>query len=95
MNKSASCRDVLVAVYKGTVNDPTSFPTSSRVHGSHHWSFERLLSASLTPHTGTAFTTSPSVHPVLDGILGVSLVVHSHTNAVDSNRSWHGLYERM
>ncbi|KAF7365505.1 Succinate dehydrogenase [ubiquinone] cytochrome b small subunit [Mycena venus] len=65
-------------IYKGTVNDPTSFPTPSRVHGSHHWSFERLLSASLIPLTGAAFATSPSVHPVLDGILGVSLVVHSH-----------------
>ncbi|KAJ7920763.1 CybS-domain-containing protein [Mycena leptocephala] len=65
-------------VYKGTVNDPTTFPPPSRVHGSHHWSFERLLSASLIPLTGAAFATSPSVHPVLDGILGVSLVVHSH-----------------
>ncbi|KAJ7449573.1 mitochondrial inner membrane protein [Mycena latifolia] len=65
-------------IYKGTVNDPTTFPTPSRVHGSHHWSFERLLSAALIPLTGAAFATSPSVHPVLDGILGVSLVVHSH-----------------
>ncbi|KAJ7366489.1 mitochondrial inner membrane protein [Mycena albidolilacea] len=65
-------------VYKGTVNDPTSFPEPSRAHGSHHWSFERLLSASLIPLTGAAFATSPSVHPVLDGILGVSLIVHSH-----------------
>ncbi|KAJ7175326.1 mitochondrial inner membrane protein [Mycena filopes] len=61
----------------GTVNDPTSFPTPSRVHGSHHWSFERLLSAGLIPLTGAAFATSPSVHPVLDGLLGVSLVFDS------------------
>ncbi|KAJ7081313.1 mitochondrial inner membrane protein [Mycena belliarum] len=65
-------------VYRGTVNDPTTFPTPSRTHGSHHWSFERLLSAALIPLTGAAFATSPSVHPVLDGILGMSLVVHSH-----------------
>ncbi|KAJ7750972.1 mitochondrial inner membrane protein [Mycena maculata] len=65
-------------IYKGTVNDPTTFPEPSRAHGSHHWSFERLLSASLIPLTGAAFATSPSVHPVLDGLLGVSLVVHSH-----------------
>ncbi|KAJ7644386.1 CybS-domain-containing protein [Roridomyces roridus] len=65
-------------IYKGTVNDPTDFPTPSRMHGSHHWSFERLLSASLIPLTGAAFATSPSVHPVLDGLLGVSLIVHSH-----------------
>ncbi|KAF7296560.1 Succinate dehydrogenase [ubiquinone] cytochrome b small subunit [Mycena chlorophos] len=65
-------------IYKGTVNDPTSFPTPSRTHGSHHWSFERLLSASLIPLTGAAFATSPTAHPVVDGLLGVSLIVHSH-----------------
>ncbi|CAK5269892.1 unnamed protein product [Mycena citricolor] len=65
-------------IYKGTVNDPTTFPPPSKIHGSHHWSFERLLSAGLIPLTGAAFATSPSVHPVLDGILGVSLVIHSH-----------------
>ncbi|KAJ7210670.1 CybS-domain-containing protein [Mycena haematopus] len=65
-------------IYKGTVNDPTTFPPASRVHGSHHWSFERLMSASLIPLTGAAYATSPSVHPVLDGILAVSLIVHSH-----------------
>ncbi|KAJ7465237.1 CybS-domain-containing protein [Mycena latifolia] len=70
--------DPRAAIYKGTVNDPTTFPTPSRMHGSHHWSFERLLSAALIPLTGAAFATSPSVHPVLDGLLGVSLVIHSH-----------------
>ncbi|KAI6012255.1 mitochondrial inner membrane protein [Pisolithus marmoratus] len=49
-------------IYKGTVNDPTTFPPPSKMHGSHHWSFERLLAA----------------YPVLDGIFGVSLVMHSH-----------------
>lgn len=66
------------AVYKGTVNDPTEFPTPSKTHGSYHWAFERLLSAGLVPLTAAAFVTSGSQYPVLDGILGVSLVMHSH-----------------
>ncbi|XP_006455838.1 SDH4 membrane anchor subunit of succinate dehydrogenase [Agaricus bisporus var. bisporus H97] len=65
-------------IYKGTVNDPTSFPPSSRSAGSHHWAFERLLSASLVPITAAAFVISPSTYPILDGILGASLIVHSH-----------------
>ncbi|KAI0091622.1 mitochondrial inner membrane protein [Irpex rosettiformis] len=65
-------------IYKGTVNDPTTFPPPSRAHGSHHWAFERLLSAALVPMTAAAFVTSGSAFPVLDGLLGISLVVHSH-----------------
>ncbi|KAI0692452.1 mitochondrial inner membrane protein [Cytidiella melzeri] len=65
-------------VYKGTVNDPTTFPTPNRTHGSHHWAFERLLSAALVPMTAAAFVTSGSAYPILDGLLGISLVVHSH-----------------
>jgi len=65
-------------IYKGTVNDPTTFPPPNRSHGSYHWAFERLLAASLLPITGAAFVTSGSTYPVLDGILGVSLVMHSH-----------------
>ena len=66
------------AIIQGTVNDPTPFPTPSRTDGSHHWAFERLLSASLVPLTAAAFVTSGSSYPVLDGVLGVSLVMHSH-----------------
>ncbi|KAI6001836.1 mitochondrial inner membrane protein [Pisolithus albus] len=65
-------------IYKGTVNDPTTFPPPSKMHGSHHWSFERLLAASLVPMTAAAFVTSGSSYPALDGIFGVSLVMHSH-----------------
>jgi len=65
-------------VLKGTVNDATSFPTPSRSHGSHHWAFERLLSAALVPLTAAAFVTTGSNYPLLDGILGVSLIIHSH-----------------
>ncbi|KAL4267507.1 Succinate dehydrogenase [ubiquinone] cytochrome b small subunit [Pleurotus pulmonarius] len=65
-------------IYKGTVNDPTTFPAPSKSHGSYHWTFERLLSAGLVPLTAAAFVTSGTNYPVLDGLLGISLVVHSH-----------------
>ncbi|KDN37896.1 hypothetical protein RSAG8_09870, partial [Rhizoctonia solani AG-8 WAC10335] len=48
------------------------------MHGSHHWAFERLLSAALIPATVSAFVVSPTAYPILDGVLAVSLVVHSH-----------------
>ena len=66
------------------MNDPTSFPSPSRVHGSYHWAFERLLSAGLIPLTVAAFVTSTTAHPILDGLLGVSLVVHSHIGVSSS-----------
>jgi succinate dehydrogenase (ubiquinone) membrane anchor subunit len=66
------------AIYKGTVNDPTTFPTPSRTHGSYHWAFERILSAGLVPLTGAAFVTSSTAYPVVDALLGVGLVMHSH-----------------
>ncbi|KAI0942244.1 hypothetical protein AcW1_002922 [Taiwanofungus camphoratus] len=65
-------------IYRGSVNDPTTFPPPSKTHGSYHWAFERLLSAGLVPLTAAAFVTSGSNYPMLDGILGVSLVMHSH-----------------
>ena len=68
----------VTAIYEGTVNDPTPFPSPSRAHGSYHWAFERLLSGSLVPLTVAAFATSTTQHPILDGLLGVTLVVHSH-----------------
>ena len=67
-----------LAIYKGTVNDPTTFPPPQRSAGSHHWTFERLLSAGLVPLTAAAFVTSGSHAALLDGLLGISLVVHSH-----------------
>ena len=72
------------AIYKGTVNDPTTFPSPNKSQGSYHWAFERLLAASLLPITGAAFVTSGSAYPVLDGILGVSLVMHSHIGVCPS-----------
>ena len=75
---SNPCLSFSIAIIRGTVNDPTTFPPPSRTHGSYHWAFERLLSAGLVPLTVAAFVTSGSNYPVLDGLLGISLVIHSH-----------------
>lgn len=50
------------AVLKGTVNDATDFPSPSKSHGSYHWAFERLLSASLIPVMGAAAVSSGSAY---------------------------------
>lgn len=60
----------------GTVNDPVVFPAPNKAHGSYHWTFERFLSAALVPLV--AATAVTSVNPVLDGVLSVALVAHSH-----------------
>lgn len=67
-----------LAILKGDVNQATTFPPPSASHGSYHWSFERLLSASLIPLTASAAVVSGSAYPVVDGLLGISLIVHSH-----------------
>jgi succinate dehydrogenase (ubiquinone) membrane anchor subunit len=68
----------IIAIIKGTINDPTVFPPPSKAHGSHHWAFERLVSAALIPLTAAAAVTGGSHYPVLDGVLAISLIVHSH-----------------
>jgi len=68
----------IIAIIQGTVNDPTTFPSPSKAHGSHHWAFERLVSAALIPLTAAAAVTGGSHYPVLDGVLAISLIVHSH-----------------
>ncbi|KAK8870002.1 hypothetical protein IAR55_000572 [Kwoniella newhampshirensis] len=65
-------------VLKGTVNDATTFPEPSKSHGSYHWAFERVLSAALVPMTVGAAVSTGSAYPIMDGILAVSLIVHSH-----------------
>ncbi|KLT41997.1 hypothetical protein CC85DRAFT_261061 [Cutaneotrichosporon oleaginosum] len=65
-------------IIKGTVNDAVAYPAPNKAHGSYHWAFERLLSASLVPLTIAAGVTSPTAHPVLDGVLGLALLSHSY-----------------
>lgn len=56
------------AIIKGTVNDAVSYPEPSKSHGSYHWAFERLISASLIPLTIGAAVTSPTAHVSLIGV---------------------------
>ncbi|BEJ01012.1 hypothetical protein CcaverHIS631_0508690 [Cutaneotrichosporon cavernicola] len=65
-------------VLMGTVNDATTFPSPSKAEGSYHWAFERLLSASLIPLTIAAGVTSPTAHPIVDGVLGLAILSHSY-----------------
>ena len=67
-----------LAIYRGTVNDAVPYPPPSKTHGSYHWAFERILSAALVPITAAAAVTTGSQYPLIDAILGVSLVIHSH-----------------
>ena len=68
----------VLAIWRDGPNDATPFPQPSKVEGSHHWSYERLLAAALIPLTGTAAVVSGSAYPIIDGTLGVSLIIHSH-----------------
>lgn len=61
---------------KGTINDPTTFPPPSKAHGSIHWTFERSIAAALVPVSAATAIASPN--PLLDAVLGVFLVAHSH-----------------
>ncbi|OCF35316.1 succinate dehydrogenase (ubiquinone) membrane anchor subunit [Kwoniella heveanensis BCC8398] len=72
------CDRLFAAILKGTVNDATSFPSPSKSHGSYHWAFERVLSAALVPVTVGAAVSTGSAYPIMDGILAISLIIHSH-----------------
>ncbi|KAF8446928.1 CybS-domain-containing protein, partial [Terfezia claveryi] len=50
---------------------PQHLPDANPVHGSYHWSFERIVSATLIPLTG-------SLHPITDAVLAATVVIHSH-----------------
>ncbi|KAK4456805.1 CybS-domain-containing protein [Cladorrhinum samala] len=63
---------------EGTVNDAAPVPPTDPSHGSYHWTFDRLVAASLVPITLTPFAAG-SVHPVLDATLCATLLIHSHT----------------
>ncbi|RPA71038.1 hypothetical protein BJ508DRAFT_420046 [Ascobolus immersus RN42] len=64
-------------VIQGTVNDAAPVPPPNPTHGSFHWDFERLVAIGLIPLTIAPFAAG-SVHPVMDAVLGASLVIHSH-----------------
>ncbi|KNZ56300.1 uncharacterized protein VP01_243g10 [Puccinia sorghi] len=61
---------------KGSINDPTTFPPPSKAHGSIHWTLERSVAASLVPLSAATAISSPN--PLLDGVIAVFLIAHSH-----------------
>lgn len=64
-------------VIQGGINDPAPVPHPSPIHGSYHWTFERLLSIGLVPLTIAPFA-SGSLNPTLDAVLVFTLIIHSH-----------------
>ncbi|KAK8194410.1 membrane anchor subunit of succinate dehydrogenase, Sdh4 [Zalaria obscura] len=67
----------LPQVIKGTVNDAAQVPDPTPMHGSYHWSFERIMSAGLIPLTVAPFATG-SLNPTLDSLLIAGILIHSH-----------------
>ena len=64
-------------VLEGGVNEPAPVPKPSPIHGSYHWTFERLLSAGLVPLTIVPFA-SGSLSPALDAAFVFMIIIHSH-----------------
>ncbi|KAJ9611349.1 membrane anchor subunit of succinate dehydrogenase, Sdh4 [Cladophialophora chaetospira] len=64
-------------VIQGGVNDPAPIPAPDPLHGSYHWTFERILSVALVPLTIAPFAAG-SVSPLLDAALIFGIIVHSH-----------------
>lgn len=48
---------------------------ASKLHGSYHWSYERILSIATIPLIASAFTMT---HPHIDFALGIVLPLHCH-----------------
>lgn len=59
------------------VNDASPIPPTSPSHGSYHWTFDRLVAASLIPLTITPFAAG-SLNPTLDALLCATILIHSH-----------------
>lgn len=58
-------------------NDPAPIPPTNPTHGSYHWTFERLVSASLIPLTIAPFAAG-SLNPLTDAVLCATILIHSH-----------------
>ena len=59
----------------GTVNDAVPVPPSDAVHGSYHWTFERIIAVGLVPLTILPAATG-TLSPALDALFGGLLVAH-------------------
>lgn len=64
-------------ILSGGVNDAAPIPKSSPVHGSYHWTAERLVALGLVPLTIVPFAAG-SMSPTLDAIFVATIIIHSH-----------------
>lgn len=62
---------------EGTVNDAAPVIPANPTHGSYHWTFERILSATLIPLTVAPFAAG-SLNPIMDATLCAAILIHSH-----------------
>ncbi|KAK9469829.1 CybS-domain-containing protein [Lipomyces arxii] len=62
----------------GTVNDAVKVPPPDKVHGSYHWTFERLISIGLVPLVIAPFTTGTALSPVLDAVFSTATLLHCY-----------------
>ncbi|KZZ86810.1 Cytochrome b, succinate dehydrogenase small subunit, CybS [Ascosphaera apis ARSEF 7405] len=79
--QTSSKRDLLPPLPQklpGTVNDPAPLPEVHPSEGSYHWTFERIIAASLLPLAAAPFAGA-SLNPIMDSILCSVLVLHIHS----------------
>ncbi|KAK2739088.1 membrane anchor subunit of succinate dehydrogenase, Sdh4 [Onygenales sp. PD_40] len=62
---------------EGTMNDPAPVPPTHPSEGSYHWTFERVIAASLIPLTIAPFAGG-ALNPVMDAVFCGALILHSH-----------------
>ncbi|KAK9447059.1 CybS-domain-containing protein [Limtongia smithiae] len=62
----------------GTVNDAYVVPPASKLHGSYHWTFERIIAIGLVPLTVAPFISEVAMAPAIDSLLVSGLLVHSY-----------------
>lgn len=62
----------------GTVNEAYKPPDANELHGSFHWSYERIVALGLVPMTAAPFILGPDF-PILDTVFCVSVLIHSHS----------------
>jgi len=73
-------RDILppgAQVIEGTTNDPAPIAKPEPMHGSYHWTFERLIAVALVPLTVAPFAAG-TFNPTLDALFVTTLLIHSH-----------------
>ncbi|KAK9463668.1 CybS-domain-containing protein [Lipomyces oligophaga] len=62
----------------GTVNDAAKVPAEDKMHGSYHWSFERVIAVGLVPLTLAPFVSDAAFVPAVDSVLVTGLLLHSY-----------------